>query len=823
MLWFILTALAAEPTLPSLVRDVAPVYPSAALELGLGGTVLLELDVDAAGAVADVRVVEGSGDEGLDAAAVSAALGFGFTPARDATGAEVPATIRYRTVFEPEQAAALSAEGRVREAGTRQPLSDALVTLTGGGNTWPQRTDGDGRVAWAGLDDGAYSVTIEAPGFGAQTAELDVAAGRVASLDVALVRTRPWEVETDEDIVVVGRRTEPEVTERVLSSEEIRYLPGTGGDVVRVVQNLPGVARPPLNIGQLLIRGTAPEDSAAYLDGARIPAIFHFSGLSTVINGDAVDEVSLLPGSYGVRYGRTLGGLVDLRLGRDLPERSSGYVSVDVLQTTAFVEQRLSSRDALQLSGRRSYIDAVLNPILSGAGDAAVQAPRFYDLQVRWLRTTSGGSIDAMLLLSDDRFRVVGADADDVEQVQIGLTESFAKLRLMSLQELGGGWRNELSILGGPSGRSFDLAPSGEAFERPVTVGVREELYRGVGAGGLGWRLGIDAEGGTFDYAYDVAGFGEREEASVTRFAPAAYLEPTVQLGALTLRPGVRVDGLLVDAWTATSVDPRASARLDLGPTALFAAAGGYTQFPEVRQITAEPTLSAQRAWQYSTGVSQRLTRDLSVEVTGYTSQLRNLVVGREDAFRFFTGPPPVGPLDDGGYANEGVGRTLGIEGQLKLETDRTVAWVSATVGRSWRTDRPGEDEALFTYDQPVVVQTLATHSLPKRWRVGGRVRYGSGNPYTPVAGSYQDLGSRSYVPVYGDLDSGRLPAFWSVDLRIDKDWVYRSWTLSTYLDLQNATNRANVEVMSWNYDYSEEDPVTSLPVVPAFGVRGAW
>ena len=34
----------------------------------------------------------------------------------------------------------------------------------------------------------------------------------------------------------------------------------------------------------------------------KIPIVFHFSGLSTVINGDSIEEVAFLPGNYGVRY-----------------------------------------------------------------------------------------------------------------------------------------------------------------------------------------------------------------------------------------------------------------------------------------------------------------------------------------------------------------------------------------------------------------------------------------------------------------------------------------------------------------------------------------
>ena len=61
------------------------------------------------------------------------------------------------------------------------------------------------------------------------------------------------------------------------------------------------------------------------------------------------------------------------------------------------------------------------------------------------------------------------------------------------------------------------------------------------------------------------------------------------------------------------------------------------------------------------------------------------------------------------------------------------------------------------------------------------------------------------------------------MDLRVDKDWVFHNWTLTGYLDLQNATNRRNVELMTFSYDYSEELPVYGLPILPAFGLKGAW
>ncbi len=66
-------------------------------------------------------------------------------------------------------------------------------------------------------------------------------------------------------------------------------MPGTQGDTLKVVQNLPGVARPAFNGGQLVIRGTSPNDSGVFLDGQRIPLLYHFGGLTSVYNSELLD------------------------------------------------------------------------------------------------------------------------------------------------------------------------------------------------------------------------------------------------------------------------------------------------------------------------------------------------------------------------------------------------------------------------------------------------------------------------------------------------------------------------------------------------------
>jgi TonB family protein len=828
MWWWWSFAWAAEPAPPSLVEEVAPIWPEAALAAGATASVDLLLSIAVDGTVTAATVVE-SGGEDFDRAAIQAARSFRFTPATDEAGRPVPVSIVWRTVFEPSRAPVVAVEGVVKSAGTRELVGDFDLLLTQGEARRVAITGPDGAFSVAGLSPGPWTVEVVEPGWSADPVSVEVVEGRVVSLTLRPTLTRPWEQgadEVSETVEVLGQAVAAEVTERTLTQEEARYLPGTNGDVVKVVQNLPGVARPPLGIGQLIIRGTAPEDSAYYLDGAPIPLVFHFAGFSTVLNGDAIEEIAFLPGNYGVRYGRTLGGVVDLRSGQELPSRTNGYVSVDTFQTTAFAEQRLSRNAALTLSGRRSYADTFLNPILNAASDATIRVPRYFDLQVRLLgRTSRGGTLDTLFLVSDDRFRVLGEDADQQQTVQIGLSTTFSRLRTAWTESLGDGWRHELVVGAGPDSQSFDFQ-DGVAYEDPFTVSLRDEVLRAAPTSGVGWgvRLGTDTLVGRYRFEYDIPGFGAPEGADVARFLPGLYAEATARLGALVLVPGVRTDAAFVGAeHTAATVDPRLAARVELGPTVLKASAGGYSQFPTVRQVVQVPSLAAQRSWQFSTGLEQRLAEGLKLEAVGFANRLDGLVSGREDAFRFFSGPPPVGPLDTGRYANDGVGTIVGLETFLRYQTERTAAWGSATFSRSTRTDRPGQAAELFDYDQPIVLTALLSQEFPKRWRLGARVRYSSGNPYTPVVNRFEDLDSRTFVPVFGPQDSARLPAFWSIDTRVDHDWVYRNWTLTAYLDLQNATNRQNVEVMGWTYDYAEEDPVAGIPLLPAFGFRGEW
>jgi hypothetical protein len=117
----------------------------------------------------------------------------------------------------------------------------------------------------------------------------------------------------------------------------------------------------------------------------------------------------------------------------------------------------------------------------------------------------------------------------------------------------------------------------------------------------------------------------------------------------------------------------------------------------------------------------------------------------------------------------------------------------------------------------------VLTLMFKRNWELGFRFRYATGRPTSPVTGGIYDADSDTYIQVPGTLNSERIPAFHQLDVRLDKKWVFRTWMLSVYLDVQNVYNRKNPELVQYNFNYTKRQYLPGLPIIPSIGIKGEF
>ena len=150
----------------------------------------------------------------------------------------------------------------VLEKGTRDPMTGVLVRLLKRKQT--TFTDEKGNFTFEDLDPGPLEIEIRDE---THYTLLDLQTiGK--SEEIKLVYYLEANLKEDENsVTTTQRRAKKEVAKRVLLMDEIRKIPGTQGDALKVVQNLPGVARIPFGGGGLV-------SPSPLLEGGRLGSIF---------------------------------------------------------------------------------------------------------------------------------------------------------------------------------------------------------------------------------------------------------------------------------------------------------------------------------------------------------------------------------------------------------------------------------------------------------------------------------------------------------------------------------------------------------------------
>jgi len=829
--------------------------------------VLLELTIDAEGLPRDVVVAAPAGPP-FDDAALDVAAALRFTPAL-VDGVPTPVRIQYRVVFPPAPPppspprAAL--RGRVIDEHTGTPLVSVVVRVVDGSGAEQSATTGDdGSFAFDSLTPGEVSVTLIGDGLTPIATSEELVADELLAVEYALATPSGGnEIGSGDDLelVVVAPRLRRDAVSTTLSAREAASAPGASGDVLRVVESMPGVARSGIGSAQLVVWGAAPEDTRVYVDGVPIPRLYHEGGVRSVVHPSFVENVTLVPGGAGAPYGRGLGGVVLVETRAPTSDGLHGSVGLDLFDAQASLAYRKTGEELsghVAAAARYGVIDTIASFV---PGDVAAYAPipKYWDAMARaGVSSTEHGAIEVVALVSGDRFSrgvqnsdpaLVALDRRELDFVRISARATRDDVdgsRLVITPWVGFDRSRRETIVGAvatldatdtaragvrASRRQrvtgileiepgIDVELSFAAHERRGSLALpsREGDRRVFGQAPLG-SVGVD----TFQTAsLGVAPYVE---------ARAAFFDERARItSGLRLDPSARstsrktpIDGNTpgIGAFANDfAIEPRLSFELDVMTTTTLRAAGGvYRQEPAAADRSAafgNPALPAASGMQGLVGLMHALWRGASVDAVLFATSSDGLAVRS----------PRESPLRAAALEPVGAGRALGAQLLLRHAADEdggAFGWIAYTLSRAERRDAVDGPWRLFDFDQTHALTAVVGYRFFFELELSSRLRASSGFPRTPVVGAVADLSRDNYTPIFGPHNSERLPPFFQLDVRVAQSVTLFGTVGSLFVEVQNATNAQNVDEIVYAPDFSREGAITGLPFLPVAGMQWSF
>jgi hypothetical protein len=611
----------------------------------------------------------------------------------------------------------------------------------------------------------------------------------VAPLATAAASSRPTFAPVQE-VRVNGAHREPGSVR--ITRAEVREIAGAFNDPLRAIEILPGVAPVENGSPYYFIRGAPPGNSGYFVDGLRVPLLFHIGVGPSVIHPGLIDHVDFYPGAAPAGFGRFAGGIVNAVL-TPPADHFRAEAELRVFDAGALVEAPYDRGQGTVLAAARY---AYPGPILSAVSPSI--GVGYWDYQSRaTLHVTDRDQIGVLLFGSHDEF----AKADDqTGALREVLASDFHRIDLRYDRALGA--LDHLRIATTLGWSSQGAQP---VYVNDTMLGVRVEADARL-SNSLAIRGGADVQ-------VDDYGAEQGSPSSPGPPPPTDALPPPRNLSgglhmdlvwhpisAVEVVSGVRLDGYRSTrsaspampgstSGLVPAVDPRLAVRVRVAPAVAWLSSFGMAhEFPQLRVGTAPgdavalPGFAAEKATlqtavEGSEGLEAKLPGALTLTTAAFASTTYGMTDLTTPCAIDASGATPRYDCND----QTARGRAYGLELSLSRPlTEHLSANVSYTLSRTTReAPAPGSSrpiESLSPYDRTHVVSAAGAYDLGARWRAGARFTHYSGHPYSLAVDAPPD-------------GQHRFAAFYRLDIRVEKRWrLGRDGSIAFVVEAQNVT-----------------------------------
>jgi len=633
------------------------------------------------------------------------------------------------------------------------------------------------------------------------------------------------------------------------SSEEIRRAPGSAGDVSRIIYGLPSVAKVNDTKNSLIVRGGSALENSFFVDNIEITNINHFpeqgssGGPIGMINVDLIKDVNFYTGGFNAHYGDRLSSVMELQFREGDRDRFNGQLDLGLAGFGGVAEGPMfNQKGSWLVAARRSYLDLIVGAI----GETNSAVPQYSDVQFKGVYDPSPDH--RLTLIGITGLDEISLSADDAVENEEGMYNDFKLIQ----NTIGLDWRylwsgegySNLSLSHAITKYKFGLKETRTYMETGNEKTLIEQAsseqefrLRNINHYNMNRDLRFDF-GLEFKYLladfdnyygpyYDVLG-NPTPALSVVGKSSGFKLHGFISMvwnpyAKLTVTPGLRLGHFTYNDQTQLS--PRISVSYQLlENTSLNFNTGIYYQnLPLVllAQNEANKGIKDPRATHLVIGINQLLTENTQLTVEAYNKDYRDMPVDPAQPELFLmdevyqTGLFMThGPLQDGGKAN-----TRGVEIMIQKKLAESVyGMVSASWFRSRYQDNTGQQKDRV-YDNRLTFNMEGGYKPNKEWEFSTRWIYAGGAPYTPLDETASSAANRG---IYDrEMINGlRLPAYHSLNLRVDRRFFFNRSNIVMYLSIWNVYGRENISGYSWNEITNAKETVTQWSTLPILGVE---
>ena len=620
------------------------------------------------------------------------------------------------------------------------------------------------------------------------------------------------------------RIVESPVSVRVISLGDIDRIPGANKDIARIVRSYPGVSYSPIGYrNDLIVRGGGPSENAFFIDGIEIPNINHFAtqgasgGPVSILNSDLIREISFYTGSFPANRGGALSSVMDITLKEGNPDKQAFKATVGASEVGVSASGHMGESTTYIASVRQSYLQLLFRllglPMLPNYIDGQFKSKTKIDSRNEVSLIALAG-FDNMKLSNDpddkgDEYLLSYLPVLKQETFTIGTSYKHFSDKHIQSYSLSYSYLNNRSrkYIDNDGSRSENLILHSSALEGKAQFRFENRSYYGpwtVREGAEFYFRHYDSDvyrqsrtGNPLDYCTDLSFWGGGI------FASADYKSPG---GKLNASAGLRTDASSFSANTASfwkQFSPRASlSYLPWENWSFNASAGFYHQLPPVTALSFRNTegnlanldLDYMRVISAAVGADWRFRDRLFIGLECFYKQFLDIPLSLETGVPLTCTGADYGSIGEEILVSSSRGRAYGAELLVRwLIPDKLSLIGSATLYKSEYRATKDSDYIPSAWDNRFILNLSGVYDLPRYWSIGMKVSAIGGSPYTPYdadVSSLKIVWDAAGRPVYDytKYNQYRLDPYYQIDLRVDKDFYFRKWTLGLYVDLQNVT-----------------------------------